>query len=164
MARPANAILWDQWRQRIQRQRESGLSITEFCRREHVSPHSFHVWKRRLRQTPSARHGSRAIPRVQRSQKPRTFVTPPWQPCPAPAQPVLSTGDNARPGTVRSLEASSFLQLPVTAVRPSPWIELALPDGTIVRLPQQNLVALTTVLRVLRGEQVERFPSEDGHA
>jgi len=60
--------------------------------------------------------------------------------------------------------APGFLQLPVTAVRPSPWIELVLPDGTIVRLPQQNLAALTMVLRVLRGERVELFSSEDGHA
>ena len=62
------------------------------------------------------------------------------------------------------MDVPGFLQLPLTAVRPSPWIELALPDGTIVRLPQQNLAALTTVLRVLRGEPVEWFPSEDGHA
>ena len=51
--------------------------------------------------------------------------------------------------------APGFLQLPVTAVRPSPWIELALPDGTVVRLPSQNLAALIAVLRVLRGERLE---------
>jgi hypothetical protein len=57
-----------------------------------------------------------------------------------------------------------FLQLPVTAVRPSPWIELALADGTVVRLPQQNVAALVTVLRVLRGERMELPGEEHGHA
>jgi hypothetical protein len=60
--------------------------------------------------------------------------------------------------------ASGFLQLPVTAVRPSPWIELALPDGTVVRLPQQNLAALAVVLRALRGERLELSEGVGGHA
>ena len=47
---------------------------------------------------------------------------------------------------------TDFLQLPVTAGPQSPWIELAMADGTILRLPQQNLAALIAVLRVLRGE------------
>jgi hypothetical protein len=142
MARPTNAILWDQWRQRIGRQRISGLSIEEFCRKEQVSSHRFHVWKRRLHETPPARNGTGA--RV-------------------PAPRVLKRRSLAASAPARQ-HAPGFLQLPVTAVRPSPWIELALPDGTIVRLPQQNLAALTTVLRVLRGEQAERFLGEDGHA
>ena len=31
-----------------------------------------------------------------------------------------------------------------------PWIELTLADGTVVRLPQENLEALRTVLQALR--------------
>ena len=50
MARQVNQVLWDQWRQRIERQRASGLSIAEFCRRENISRQGFHVWKRKLRQ------------------------------------------------------------------------------------------------------------------
>jgi len=37
MARSVNRALWDQWQQRLERQRTSGLSVVEFCRREHVS-------------------------------------------------------------------------------------------------------------------------------
>ena len=44
------------------------------------------------------------------------------------------------------------MQLPVCGVRSSPWIELSLADGTLVRVPQENLVALTTLLRMLRGD------------
>ena len=51
--------------------------------------------------------------------------------------------------------APGFLQLPLEAVQPSPWIELVLADGTIVRVPQQNLAAVVAVLRALRGEPRE---------
>jgi predicted deacylase len=44
------------------------------------------------------------------------------------------------------------LQLPLAAGPQSPWIELALADGTVVRVPQQNITAVLAVLRVLRGE------------
>jgi len=33
-----------------------------------------------------------------------------------------------------------------------PWIELTLVDGTVVRIPQENHVALGIVLRALRPE------------
>ena len=36
------------WRERLQRQATSGLSIAAFCAREGVSCVSFHAWKRRL--------------------------------------------------------------------------------------------------------------------
>ena len=59
---------------------------------------------------------------------------------------------------------TEFLQLPVTAVQTMPWIELAMADGTILRLPQQNLAALITALRVLRGERLELPSGESRHA
>ena len=59
---------------------------------------------------------------------------------------------------------TDFLQLPVTAAQAMPWIELAMADGTILRLPQQNLAALITALRVLRGERLELPSGESRHA
>jgi hypothetical protein len=59
---------------------------------------------------------------------------------------------------------ANFLQLPVTAAQPAPWIELVMVDGTILRLPQQNLAALITALRVLRGERLELPRGESCHA
>jgi hypothetical protein len=59
---------------------------------------------------------------------------------------------------------AEFLQLPVTVVQGCPWIELALADGTILRLPPQNLAALVAALRVLRGERLELSRGESGHA
>jgi transposase-like protein len=143
MAHRVNEVLWDQWRQRIKRQRESGLSIAEFCRREDVSAHSFYVWRRNLRGASLRRRELHADAKAQRSRRQgvaamshrplrRPFVGPTAESCP-----------------------TNFLQLPVAAAQTAPWIELALADGTILRLPQQNLAALIAALRVLRGEQLE---------
>jgi hypothetical protein len=149
MARQVNQVLWDQWRQRIDRQRTSGLSIAEFCRQERLSPHGFYVWRRKVRRTTSSRPKT-AVPR--RLGKRRNDWTPRQRPCPSPAD------------LFGSVHPSEFLQLPVTAMRPSPWVELSLADGTVVRLPQQNLTALVTVLRVLRGEPLDLPNAERGHA
>ena len=151
MARPVNQVRWDQWRQLIASQRASGLSVAEFCRGENISRQGFHVWKRKLRQRTSAPRSAGTVP-LQRSRKQRSLVTPRRPPRRAPLKPTAPT---ASPG---------FLQLPVTAVRPSPWIELALPDGTVVRLPQQNLAALVAVLRALRGERLELSEDAGRHA
>jgi hypothetical protein len=48
MARPKDPNLERAWRQRLQRQSTSGLSIAAFCAREGVSSASFQAWKRRL--------------------------------------------------------------------------------------------------------------------
>ena len=152
MARKANQTLWDQWRQRMERQRASGLSIAEFCRRENVPRHGFHVWKRKLLSWASARHPSGGTGRSQHSRKGRVIATP-------HRRPRQKTATSAMP-----LRPAEFLQLPVRTAQGSPWIELALADGTILRLPQQNLAALVTALRVLRGERLELPGGEHGHA
>jgi hypothetical protein len=59
---------------------------------------------------------------------------------------------------------AEFLQLPVKTAQGSPWIELALADGTILRLPHQNLAAFIAALRVLRGERLELPAGDTGHA
>jgi transposase-like protein len=149
MAQQANRVLWDQWRQRIDRQRVSGLSIAEFCRRERLSPPGFYVWRRKLRATTSAQ--PEAIMARRLRKRPQDSM-PRRRPRPSRADLL---GPDRVPG---------FLQLPVTAMRPSPWIELALADGTILRLPQQNVATLLAVLRMLRGESEEWSSAEHGHA
>ena len=67
-ARKLNQVLWDQWRQQVKRQRESRLSIAEFCRRESISPHSFHAWKRKLCEAGSVRRMSTPAPAVKRKR------------------------------------------------------------------------------------------------
>lgn len=48
MGRVADPKLPVLWRERVNRQRGSGLSIVEYCRREGFATASFHAWKRRL--------------------------------------------------------------------------------------------------------------------
>jgi len=152
MARAVNQVLWDQWQQRMKRQRASGLSIAAFCRRENLSPHSFHVWRRKLDAKMSPRRVPGGTARSPHSRKRRSIVRPRRR-----SRPTLAKS---------TIPACSprFLELPLTAVRASPWIELALAEGTVVRLPQQNLAALIAVLRVLRGETLELYHGEDRHA
>src|SRR5208283_2333196 len=107
------------------------------CRSEQVSPHRFHAWKRklfpaaRIRRTSGNAIGKKYSRQVFGKPQARAHQTSTY-----PAAPPHPT---------------AFLQLPVTTAPGSPWIELALADGTILRLPQQNLAALVTALRVLRG-------------
>jgi transposase-like protein len=152
MPRQTNQVLWDQWRQRIKRQRESGLSIAEFCRREDISSHGFYVWRRNLREAPRRRREPRVDTRLQRSRRRSVAAT---------SRRRLR---NAIVGPTAPACPTNFLQLPVTAAQAAPWIELALADGTILRLPQQNLAALIAALRVLRGERLELPLGESRHA
>jgi len=99
MARKVNLERRESWRQRIERQRQSGQTVAEFCRREGV---------------PQAKAPSKA----------------------------------------------PFVQLPLSSTRTSPWIELVLVEGTIIRIPQQNLPALQTVLRAV--DSTSRWPVTKG--
>jgi len=137
MAHEVNQVLLTQWRQRLESQPVSGLSIVAFCRKEGVSQATFHAWKRKLRDPLSARPESCKAVTARCSPKRRA------------AAPKHSR---------------DFLQLPVMAARPSPWIELTLADGTLVRVPQQNTAALVSVLRILRGEPLDRLGAESRHA
>ena len=158
MVRPVNQVRWDQWRQLIARQRASGLSVAEFCRRENVSRPGFHVWKRKLRQDTAARPGT--IGTMVAGEAASALRSRKRQPPVASRCP--SRGSLVKPAMPRP--APGFVQLPLTAVQPSPWIELVLADGTIVRLPQQNLAAVVAVLRVLRGEPRESCQGEECRA
>lgn len=152
MARQVNQVLWDQWRQRTERQGTSGLSIMAFCRREGISSAAFHAWKRKLRNSASALQPAREAAPASRSRRRPLAGSLRQRPQHLPATSTAPT------------YAEGFLQLPVPGVRSSPWIELSLVDGTLVRVPQENLAALTTLLRVLRGDDRAGAGSEARHA
>jgi len=128
MSRNVNQVLWGQWRQRVERQRTSGLSIAEFCRREGVSAVTFYTWRRKLR---SAAVPERAEDQGAEAVAPRRRSGPP------------------RADTVAPARSGTFLQLPLLAAGAGPCIEVALVEGTLVRIPPQNLAALQTVLTIL---------------
>jgi hypothetical protein len=119
MVRRVNSGLWNEWRRRLERQRKSGLSISEFCRRESLSLPSFYSWRRKV----ATRAGELATGRPCRVRR-------------AAAAP----------------RAAGFLQLPLATVRSSPWVELSLADGTVLRVPQQNTATVLAILRELRDD------------
>ena len=111
------------WKDRIHRQATSGVSVAEFCAREQVSDASFYRWKRNLKV------GTRK--RSTRSQAPKT-----------------SREDSVtKPGSATT--GSAFFQLPLAPSRGATWIELILADGTVLRLPQQNLAAFELALATI---------------
>lgn len=146
MAHEVDEVLATQWRERLKRQAESGLTIDTFCEQEGVSTSMFYTWKRNLSDSSSAPTESQAVDTSRAAGKQRTRGARRQRSHVAPAK-----------------HASEFLQLPVRGVRSSPWIELTLADGVVVRIPQENLAALSTILRTLRPENGERF-AEARHA
>lgn len=152
MAREVNQALWDQWRQRMEKQRASNMTVAAFCRQEGVSQATFYTWKRRLRGGMAARKVSSKAGRRRHSHRKRA---------------AAARGQAARNSAARSslpTRAVDFLQLPVRGMRTSPWIEMTLVDGTLVRIPQDNLAALSALLKLLRGDEPELRASEVSRA
>ena len=135
MSRRINQALWEAWRLRLDAQSGSGLTITSFCAREGISPCSFHAWKRKLRGDQPPLSSKSDVPHVATDGSTRGARRQPTR---------LSLTTNS----------SDFLPLPLVAAQASPWIEVALVDGTIVRVPPHNIAALTTVLRFVRGQEL----------
>lgn len=111
------------WKDRISRQVAGDLSVTKFCRQEQISETNFYYWRRKL-QGPTGRRKATSRPRSDRSA--------------------------ARRGQAAE---TSFFQLRVPEPRGSAWIEIASADGTLIRLPQQNLAALELALATLAGQR-----------
>jgi hypothetical protein len=141
MARKVNPELQEDWRARLKRQQASGLTVAEFCRQEGVSAGSFFAWKRKLLDPPPA--GPR-----QKADQSRD------------GRPQKASGSKPR----HDQPEVAFVQLPLAPARSAPWIELVLVEGTIIRLPQQNVTALETVLRTLRGGPACARPEETRYA
>jgi len=125
MARKLNQVLREEWRKRIEDQRQSGLTVAKFCHREGVSQATFYLWRRKL-QAPRSPQGKKVPARQKEIARTNRAVNSPATP---PSLP--------------------FVQLPLSAPPSCPWIEVVLAEGTVVRLPQQNLAALQTVLQTL---------------
>jgi hypothetical protein len=77
MGRSANAALAARWQERIGRWRSSGLSISEFCRREEISQPSFFGWRKRLAGRHAVTHRRGGQPAIRAGRKPRFVELPP---------------------------------------------------------------------------------------
>jgi hypothetical protein len=87
------------WRERVRRQAQSGLSITQFCTQEGLPAKSFYAWKRRLQR-----------------------IEPPQPPAALPAPAAFL------PITVRLAERAAHEPLPIEAGLPN-GIHLRIPTA-----------------------------------
>jgi hypothetical protein len=140
MAQKSNDQLRKTWRNRIDRQRQSGQTVIQFCQQEGVSTPSYYKWKRKLQAEQPAPQKKTTTRRKAKAPKRR---------------PVKVAAPSTSP---------PFVQLPLPAPPSCPWIEVVLSEGTIVRLPQQNLAALKTVLGALGNNTQSPVMEELHHA
>jgi hypothetical protein len=140
MARNVDQTLWEAWQRRISKQRQSGLSIAEFCRKEGISQGSFHAWKRKLERRDWA------------------APSPPGSTAPKGQQFGADEGPAGKPDAPA---AAGFVQVPLVVAGSREWVELVLGDGTLVRVPAHQTTALTTILRALRSEPPARRPTAE---
>ncbi len=165
MGRSLNQALHQAWRERVSRQESSGKSISEFCRQEGISPPSFFAWKRRLRINPSIGPlPSKAGPRkrqgraiLKRSLGVRRGVA-------TVGIPGSSSGVHADRTRQPGLLAGSFHAIACAPPCGTGWTELVLGDGTLIRVPSENLAALELVLSTLTGRAKATPDRETWHA
>ena len=121
MRRKIDAALRQAWRERWERFAESGVTVTEFCRREGVSTAAFSQWRKRLT-------------REDASEGKRTADSPA-----APRGPAARGLPDRAAGFVE-------LTMPSLAV-----VELELPNGVRVRVPAEREAALGVAIRAAGG-------------
>jgi hypothetical protein len=143
------------WRDRLARQATSGLTVAEFCRREGVSVPSWYHWRKRLGVKAQASSANGRSRRSRPSRKPRARK---------PASDPPGAAGLARGSDSLSVEGPGFVPVSLPASPSSPWIELILADGSVIRLPQQNLRALELVLLRLTGRSGRPQLGEVHHA
>ena len=125
MAQESNGQLQKTWQNRIDRQQRSGQTVAQFCQQEGVSTPSYYQWKRKLQADQPAQRKKGTTGRKVKAPK------------------------HHKPKASAPSASPPFVQLPLPAPPSCPWIEVVLSEGTIIRLPQQNLAALKTVLGAL---------------
>lgn len=62
-----------QWRERLERQAQSGQSVAAFCRSEGIAAPTFYWWRARLSESIDTPHAS-AVPRTQRRPETAPFI------------------------------------------------------------------------------------------
>jgi hypothetical protein len=107
------------WRQLVERQRRSNLTVRGFCAQAGISEPSFYAWRSEL-----ARRDSDA------------------------GQPVPSESQTARP-TAPSTPRFLPVTITEYQRAAASHVEVVMPSGLLVRVPAQDTAALRTVLEVL---------------
>ena len=120
---------WVERQEWVRQQQASGLSVAEFCREHGLDVGNFYAWKHKLAGELQGQSQSVA---GKSGTGEKSFAG------------KSVAGDRAI--------ARAFVQVPLpptNGATGSPWIEISLADGTVVRVPASNLAALKLVLSTL---------------
>ena len=74
MAKRLDGVKRDEWRKRLRKFDGAGLTVVEFCRREHVSEASFYYWSKRIRQAGKGEAPQRAQRKASVAQTSRSSL------------------------------------------------------------------------------------------
>lgn len=131
------------WRDRVKRQQQSGLSILAFCAEQSISEASFHWWRRELRRRQALERSPAPtkFATANRSKGRRAKPSPVSRdasaaPPAALSLPAAATPSLRKAGFGRRQSPSRLVPVTVTASPPCATIEIALPGGVTVRIPQ----------------------------
>lgn len=109
MANGFDGVKREAWRQRLGKYDGAGVTVAEFCRREHVSEASFYYWAKRIHQAGKGKATQRAQRKasaaMSRDEVPHDFVEVIVGDSIRVRMPTSQLG--AVPGLVRDLQAGS---------------------------------------------------------
>ena len=124
---------WVERQEWIRQQQGSGLSVAEFCREHGLHVGNFYAWKHKL--AGELQGQSKSV---------------------AGKSGTGKSGAGGKSFAGKSVAGDramrAFVQVPLPPANGStgsPWIEISLADGTVVRVPASNLAALKLVLSTL---------------
>ncbi len=119
--RAVRGTMWDERREWIRKQRESGLSVAQFCRDHGLHLGNFHAWRLRIAELDAmSEHKAEAIAETR------------------------SHGSSAKPTFLQVTIPSQ-----AAFARQETWVEVSLASGMIVRVPSSNLAAIEAVIASL---------------
>ena len=113
--------MWNERREWIRKQRESGVSVAQFCRDHGLHLGNFHAWRLRIAELDAmSEHKSEAI------------------------TDTRSGGSSAKPTFLQVTIPSN-----AAFARQETWVEVSIASGMIVRVPSSNLAAIEAVVSSL---------------
>ena len=119
--RTVREAMWDERREWIRKQKESGLSVAQFCRDHGLHLGNFHAWRLRIAELDAmSEHKAEAIAETR------------------------SHGSSAKPTFLQVTIPSQ-----AAFARQETWVEVSLASGMIVRVPSSNLAAIEAVIASL---------------
>jgi hypothetical protein len=119
--RTVREAMWDERREWIRKQRESGMSVAQLCRDHGIHLGNFHAWRLRIAELDAMSEPKSEAITETRSHGP--FAKPTFLQVTIPSNAAFA--------------------------RQETWVEVSIASGMIVRVPSSNLAAIEAVVSSL---------------